>query len=166
MDLLEERRADRYRRSRRQSALRRTVERTPRQWRPGGAGALAVVLATGLLVGGVLGWSLARAGHARTPKGASSDRPAAAGRPAAPPGGPACQSVLAKADDSLALAVRFERALADHGRIMERLAQHAITPAQALGMDRQPLALGSAQAARFDAALADYLAIRDGCSIP
>jgi hypothetical protein len=167
MDLLEERRADRYRRSRRQSALRRTVERAPRQWRPGGAGALAVVLATGLLVGGVLGWSLARAGHARTLQRASADRPAAAaGRPAAPPGGPACQSVLSRADDSLALAVRFERALADHGRIMERLAQHAITPAQALGMDRQPLAIGSAQAARFDAALADYLAVRDRCSTP
>lgn len=156
MDLLEERRADRYRRSRRQSVLRRTVERSPRQWRPGGAWALAVVLGTGLLVGGVLGWSLAQAGH--------HDRPAAAaGRAAAPPTGPSCQLVLAKADDSLALAVRFERALADHGRIMERLARHAITPAQALGMDRQPLATGSAEAARFNVALADYLATRDDC---
>jgi hypothetical protein len=158
MDLLEERRADRYRRSRRQSALRRTVERSPRQWRPGGAWALAVVLAAGLLVGGVLGWSLAALGH--------HDRPvAAAARAAAPQSGPSCQSVLAKADDSLALAVRFEHALANHTRIMERLAQHAITPAQALGMDRQPLAAGSAEAARFDAALADYLATRDDCSI-
>jgi hypothetical protein len=156
MDLLEERRADRYRRSRRQSALRRTVERAPRQWRPGGAGALAVVLATGLLVGGVLGWSLARAGR--------PDRPAAAAsRATAPRSVPSCQSVLAKADDGLALAVRFQHALADHGRIMERLARHAITPAQALGMDRQPLAVGSAGAARFDAALADYLAARDAC---
>jgi hypothetical protein len=32
-------------------------------------------------------------------------------------------------------------------------------------MDRQPLAAGSAEAARFDAALADYLATRDDCSI-
>ncbi len=156
MDLLEERRADRYRRSRRQSVLRRTVEHSPRQWRPGGAWALAVVLAAGLLVGGVLGWSLARAGHHDRP-------PVAAGRAAAPPSRPSCQSVLAKADDGLALAVRFERALADHGRIMQRLAQHAITPAQALGMERQPLATGSAEAARFDATLAGYLATRDDC---
>jgi hypothetical protein len=159
MDLLEERRADRYRRSRRQSALRRTVERSPRQWRPGGAWALAVVLAAGLLVGGVLGWSLAALGHHDRPAGLDQDATAA------PQSGPSCQSVLAKADDSLALAVRFEHALANHTRIMERLAQHAITPAQALGMDRQPLAAGSAEAARFDAALADYLATRDDCSI-
>jgi hypothetical protein len=156
MALLEERRADRYRRSRRRSALRRTVERSPGQWRPGGDWALAVVLAGGLLVGGVLGWSLASLGH--------RDRPAAAaGRAAAPQAGPSCQSVLAKADDSLALAVRIEHALADHTRIMERLAQRHITPAQALGMDRRPLAAGASEASAFDAALADYLAIRDDC---
>jgi hypothetical protein len=158
MDLLEERRADRYGRSRRQSALRRTAQRSPRRWRPPGAWALAVVLAAGLLAGGLLGWSLALLSH--------HDRSGAtAGRAAAAEVGPSCRSVLAKADDSLALAVRLEHTLADHTRIMERLAHHAITPGQALGMDRQPLATGSAQAAAFNAALADYLAGVDDCRI-
>jgi hypothetical protein len=150
MDLLQERRADRYRRSRRQPAARRFAQRSPGQWRPGGAWTLAAVLAAGLLVGGVAGWSLAGVGH--------RDRPAA---PAA--GGQACRSVLAKADGSLALAVRFEHALTNHVRVMERLAQRAITPAQAIVLDRQPLAAGSADAARFDVALADYLASVDEC---
>jgi hypothetical protein len=150
MDLLEERRADRYRRSRRQPAARRSAQRSPRRQRP--AWAFAAVLVAGLLVGGAGGWSLAAAGN--------RDRGAAAG---ADDGGQACRSVLAKADDSLALAVRFEHALGNHARVMERLAQRAITPAQAVAMDRQPLALGSADAARFDAALADYLASVDEC---
>jgi hypothetical protein len=103
----------------------------------------------------VAGWSLAAVGQ--------RDRSPAAGLAVAADGGQACRSVLAKADDSLALAVRFEHALSDHVRIMERLAQHAITPAQAIGMDRQSLATRSADAARFDAALADYLASVDEC---
>jgi hypothetical protein len=154
MDLLEERRADRYGRSRRQSGARHNAPR-PWQWRPGGAWALGVALAIGLVVGGVVGWSLAAAGH--------RDRSAA--RPGAAELGPSCRSVLAKADDSLALAVRFQHALRDHARVMERLAQHVITPGQALAMDRQPLVAGSADAARFDAALADYLAAVDDCRI-
>lgn len=157
MDLLEERRADRYRRSRRQPAARRNAQRPSRRWPPGGAWALAVVLAVGLVAGGLVGWSLAAVGH--------RNRPAAAGQAGAPDSGAACRSVLAKADDSLALAVRLEHALADHARIMERLAQRALTPAQAVGMDRQPLAAGSAAASGFDAALADYLATVDDCRI-
>jgi hypothetical protein len=151
MDLLEERRADRYRRSRRQPAARRFARRPPGQWRPGGAWTLAAVLAAGLLVGGVAGWSLAAVGARDRPAVATAD------------GGQACRSVLAKADDSLALAVRFEHALTSHVRVMERLAQRAITPAQAVAIDRQPLSVGSADAARFDVALADYLASVDEC---
>jgi len=157
MDLLEERRADRYRRSRRQPGARHNVQRSPWQWRPGGAWALGVVLVAGLVVGGLIGWSLAAAGN--------RDRAAAAGHGATPAVSPSCRSVLAKADRSLALAVRFQHALGDHVRIMERLASHAITPGQALAMDRQPLTTGSADSARFGAALADYLATVDDCRI-
>jgi hypothetical protein len=158
MDLLVERRADRYRRSRRQSSARHNAPRPPWQWRPGGAWALGVVLATGLVVGGLVGWSLAAVGH-RDRSAAAAARTGAAGL------GPSCRSVLAKADDSLALAMRFQHALRDHVRVMERLAQHTITPGQALALDHQPLATGSADAARFDAALADYLAAVDDCRI-
>jgi len=158
MDLLEERRADRYRRSRRQPGARHNAQRSPWQWRPGGAWALGVVLAAGLVVGGLIGWSLAAVGH--------RDRATAAASRATTTGvGPSCRSVLAKADRSLALAVRFQHALGDHVRVMERLAQHTITPGQALAMDRQPLTTGSADSARFGAALADYLAAVDQCRI-
>jgi hypothetical protein len=155
MDLLEERRADRYRRSRRQAARRAGPGSSRGAWRPRGAWALAVVLAVGLVAGGALGWSVARAGR----------QPAA---PAAQPAGasPACLAVLAKADESLAAAVRIKRVLADQTRVMDQLAGGGVTPAKAVAVSRQSLGKGSADAARFDAALADYLGAVGGCRAP
>ena len=157
MDLLEERRADRYRRSRRQAAARRGGHgSTPRSWRPGSVLALAVVLAVGLGVGGTVGWSLARASD-RHPATQTAAQPAGASA--------ACRAVLAKADQGLATAVRIERVLADHTRLMDQLARSGVTPVQAVAI-RQSLAKGSADAARFDAALADYLGAVDDCRGP
>jgi hypothetical protein len=157
MDLLEERRADRYRRSRRQASSRRSGHGSPRgSWRPGGAWAPAVVLAVGLVVGGVLGWSLARAGH-RDQTGAAAPGTQASGA------SPACRAVLAKADEGMAVAVRIERVLTDHTRLMDQLARGGVSPAQAVAASRQSLAKGSADAARLDAALSDYLSAADDC---
>ena len=158
MDLLEERRADRYRRSRRQASARRRGHSPPRgSWRPGGAWALAVVLAVGLVTGGVVGWSLA-------PRGKQ-----AATAPSAPPASgtsAACRAVLAKADEGLSVAVRIQRVLTDQTRIMDQLARGAVPPAQGVAAGRQALARGAGDAARLDAALADYLSAADDCRGP
>jgi hypothetical protein len=157
MDLLEERRADRYRRSRRQGS-RRSGHSSPRgSWRPGGAWALAVVLVVGLVAGGVIGWALAPTGNQAAPAPAA---PQAAGTSAA------CRAVLAKADEGLSVAVRIQRVLTDQTRVMDQLARGGVSPAQAVAASRQALAKGAGDAARLDAALADYLSAADDCRGP
>ncbi|HVD13894.1 MAG TPA: hypothetical protein VNK73_05550 [Actinomycetota bacterium] len=160
MDLLEERRADRYRRSRRQASARRSGHSSPRgSWRPGGAWALIVVLAVGLVAGGVIGWSLAPTGQ-RNQAGTAPAVPQSSQTSAA------CRAVLAKADEGLSVAVRIERVLTDQTRVMDQLARGGVSPARAVAASRQALARGSGDAARLDAALADYLSAADDCRGP
>jgi hypothetical protein len=156
MNLLDERRADRYRGSRRAGRIGRPRSASGLRWRPaGGAWALAVVLVAGLVAGGLLGWPLASRDRERPSPPAATTAPAG--------GGEACRAVLAEANDGMALGVRMKRALADHARITEQLAHGVITPARAVALSRQTAASGTATTAKFDAALADYLAGVDAC---
>jgi hypothetical protein len=88
--------------------------------------------------------------------------------PAAPPERPAvdgaqCAQAIARANESLAMAVRVERALADRTRLRQLETSGQLTPERARQLDAVAEQRGAMASSRFDALLAGYLEAAEGC---
>ncbi len=133
MEVLEERRADRY------------LARIPRR-------RLAALLALGVILGTVCGYALSL-----------RVRPGTAGRAGGAYATAECTSAVARANATIAWAVRTGRAFAEQTSVMSQLARHEIGVEGAVQADRAPAADGAAATSKFNDALADYLRVVDAC---
>jgi hypothetical protein len=84
---------------------------------------------------------------------------------AVPSASPECAEAVERANESLSHAVRVSAALRDHTEIMNRLLNGKIDSGTALRTGTPSLITGSAEAARFDVALADYKRVVDRCQL-
>jgi len=124
--------------------------RPGRAWRLAGLAAAGwVLLFTGIVIG------TASSG------GRAADTPAPP-EPAAVDG-TSCAQAIARANESLAMAVRVERALADRTRLRQLEASGQLTPGRSRQLDAVAEQRGAMAASRFDALLAGYLEAADGC---
>ena len=104
---------------------------------------------------------------AAAPSRSAPAAPAAA--PSAPAPGAAaaasCVAAVAQANLSLSQATAVERALAEHTAVMSQLLAGHITPQEALNTGMISLIHGAAYSAQFEAAYADYRAVRLRCGL-
>jgi hypothetical protein len=155
------------------------------EWQlPGGLVLLAVlVLVSAALIGGFLigrgsvprsTASAAATVGAPAPGGAAgepaeSGAAAAAGSSDAAPAAPAataeCKTAVDRANRSLAHAVKVEKNLAEHTRIMNDLMNGRIDGDTALRTGMPSLVQGAAESSRFDVALAAYQQVVDQCRL-
>ena len=77
----------------------------------------------------------------------------------------ACRAAVAKADTSLAAAVRVEKALAKHTKVMDMLLNGEISGHDALTMGTPSLIQGARASAQFDQAYRDYLQVVRSCDL-
>jgi hypothetical protein len=84
---------------------------------------------------------------------------------ASPSASPECAEAVERANESLSHAVKVSGALRDHTEIMNRLLNGKIDGPTALRIGTPSLINGSAEAARFDVALADYKKVVDRCQL-
>lgn len=131
-----ERRADRY------------LARLPRR-------RLAALLALGVAVGAISGYSLGR--HAR-PRAVSTQ---AGGVHATAE----CTSAVARANTTIAWAVKMGRAFVQQTQVMNQLARGQTGVAEAVRADQAASAEGVAAVSRFNDALAEYLRVVDSCQL-
>jgi hypothetical protein len=98
---------------------------------------------------------------------ATSRERAAPARPAPPAERPVegtrCAEAIDRADKSLAMAVRAERALADRVRLRELEARGLLTADRARELDAVAEQRGAMASSRFDALLASYLEAAQAC---
>jgi hypothetical protein len=126
--------------------------RRGRAWRLAGLAVAGWVL----LFGGIL------IGTATSGERATPAQPAPpAERPAAD--GARCAQAIARADESLAMAVRVERALADRVRLRELEAGGRLTTDRTRQLDAVAEQRSAMASSRFDALLASYLEAAQGC---
>jgi hypothetical protein len=84
---------------------------------------------------------------------------------AAPTASPQCAEAVERANQSISHAVRVTGALREHTVVMNRLLNGKISADAALRTGTPSLILGSAEAAKFDVALADYRKVVDRCQL-
>jgi hypothetical protein len=123
---------------------------------------MAVSLAGGIAIGG----SRDPAGT-QVPAGRRSGFAAttASSVAASPTASPECAVAVERANKSMSYAVRVSGALREHTQIMNDLLNGKITADAALRAGTPSLITGSAEAARFDVALADYRKVVDRCQL-
>jgi hypothetical protein len=78
---------------------------------------------------------------------------------------PACTNAVDQADKSLALAVKVQKALADHTLYMDQMLRGTISPRDALAKGMPSLVAGAHESANFDKALAAYRAVVQECDL-
>jgi hypothetical protein len=84
---------------------------------------------------------------------------------AAPTASAQCAEAVERANESMSHAVRVTGALREHTVVMNRLLNGKISADAALRTGTPSLILGSAEAAKFDLALADYRKVVDRCHL-
>jgi hypothetical protein len=122
---------------------------------------MAVSLAGGVAIG-------ARDGGARGPGPATGSGFAAATSTsvaAAPTSSPECAEAVQRANASMSHAVAVAGALRQHTEVMNDLLNGKLDPDSALRRGTPSLIAGSAEAAKFDVALADYRQVVDRCKL-
>ena len=122
---------------------------------------MAVSLAGGVAIG-------ARGGGDREPGRASGSGFAAAtstSAAAAPTAAPECAEAVERANASMSHAVAVAGALRTHTEVMNDLLNGKLDPETALRKGTPSLIAGSAEAAKFDVALADYRQVVDRCQL-
>jgi hypothetical protein len=139
---------------------RRTEERRRTVW--------PWLLATLLLMAVSLAGGIAIGGSRQEP---GRDRPAgfaaatASSVAASPTASPECAEAVERANRSISHAVRMSGALREHTEIMNNLLNGRIDADTALRTGTPSLIVGSAEAARFDVALAEYRKVVDRCQL-
>jgi hypothetical protein len=122
---------------------------------------MAVSLAGGVAIG-------ARDGGAREPGRTSGSGFAAATSTsvaAVPTATPECAEAVERANASMSHAVAVAGALRRHTEVMNELLNGKLDPEAALRKGTPSLIAGSAEAAKFDVALADYRQVVDRCRL-
>jgi hypothetical protein len=122
---------------------------------------MAVSLAGGVAIG-------ARDGGARGPGRETGSGFAAATSTsvaAAPTASPECAEAVERANASMSHAVAVAGALRTHTEVMNDLLNGKLDPETALRKGTPSLIAGSAEAAKFDVALADYKQVVDRCQL-
>jgi hypothetical protein len=122
---------------------------------------MAVSLAGGVAIG-------ARDGGDREPGRANGPGFAAATSTsvaAAPTASPECAEAVQRANASMRHAVAVAGALRQHTEVMNDLINGKLDPGTALRKGTPSLIAGSAEAAKFDVALADYRQVVDRCQL-
>jgi hypothetical protein len=122
---------------------------------------MAVSLAGGVAIG-------ARDSGARDPGRATGSGFAAATSTsvaAAPTASPECAEAVQRANASMSHAVAVAGALRQHTEVMNDLLNGKLDPDAALRKGTPSLIAGSAEAAKFDVALADYKQVVDRCKL-
>jgi hypothetical protein len=117
---------------------------------------MAVSLAGGIAIGG-------RDRAADRPSGFAAAT--ASSVAAVPTASPQCAEAVERANQSMSHAVRVTGALREHTEVMNRLLNGKISADAALRTGTPSLILGSAEAAKFDVALADYRKVVDRCQL-
>jgi len=84
---------------------------------------------------------------------------------ASPTASPECAEAVERANRSMSYAVKVAGALREHTQIMNDLLNGKISADAALRTGTPSLITGSAEAARFDVALADYRKVVDRCQL-
>jgi hypothetical protein len=84
---------------------------------------------------------------------------------ASPTASPQCAEAVERANRSMSHAVRVTGALREHTEIMNQLLNGRISADAALKTGTPSLIVGSAEAAKFDVALADYRKVVDSCQL-
>jgi hypothetical protein len=115
---------------------------------------MAVSLAGGIAIG-------SREGGA-DPAGAAAATTSTAASPTA---SPECAEAVERANQSISYAVRVSGALREHTEVMNDLLNGRIDTETALRTGTPSLIVGSAEAAKFDVALADYRKVVDLCQL-
>jgi hypothetical protein len=82
-----------------------------------------------------------------------------------PTASPECAEAVERANQSISHAVRLSAALREHTAIMNDLLNGEISAETALRTGTPSLIAGSAEAAKFDVALADYRKVVDRCQL-
>ena len=82
-----------------------------------------------------------------------------------PTASPECAEAVERANRSMSYAVKVSGALREHTQIMNDLLNGKISADAALRTGTPSLITGSAEAARFDVALADYRKVVDQCQL-
>ena len=145
---------------------RPSTRNRPRRWRSAGAGPgrgcchpllMAVSLGAGIAIGGNR-----EAGRGRAARCAGTTASSVAASPTA---SPECAEAVERANKSMSYAVKVSGALREHTQIMNDLLNGKITADAALRTGTPSLITGSAEAARFDVALADYRKVVDRCQL-
>ena len=122
---------------------------------------MAVSLAGGVAIG-------ARDGGAREPVRETGSGFAAATSTsvaAAPTASPECAEAVERANASMSHAVAVAGALRQHTEVMNDLLNGKLDPDAAVRKGTPSLIAGSAEAAKFDVALADYKQVVDRCRL-
>jgi hypothetical protein len=133
------------------------LRRTAWPWLLGTLLLMAVSLAGGIAIGG-----------ARDPAPDRSSAFAgttASSAAASPTASPECAEAVERANKSMSYAVSVSGALREHTEIMNDLLNGKINAETALRTGTPSLIAGSAEAARFDVALADYRKVVDRCQL-
>ncbi len=78
---------------------------------------------------------------------------------------PECTSAVARANTTIAWAVKMGRAFVQQTQVVNQLARGQTTVAGAVRDDQAPSAEGVAAVSRFNDALADYLRVVDSCQL-
>lgn len=76
-----------------------------------------------------------------------------------------CTSAVARANTTLAWAVKMGRAFVQQTQVVNQLARGQTGVAEALRADQAPSAEGAAAVSKFNDALADYLRVVDSCQL-
>jgi hypothetical protein len=78
---------------------------------------------------------------------------------------PACTNAVDQADRSLALAVKVQKALAEHSVYMDEMLRGKISPHDALVKGMPSLVNGAHESANFDKAVAAYRTVVQECDL-
>jgi hypothetical protein len=119
-----------------------------------------VLMAVSLAGGIAIGDSRAPAGRSSVFAGTTASSVAAS-----PTASPECAEAVERANKSMSYAVKVSGALREHTQVMNDLLNGKITADAALRTGTPSLITGSAEAARFDVALADYRKVVDRCQL-
>jgi hypothetical protein len=123
---------------------------------------VTLLLMVASLAGGIAIGSRDQAGSGTEAPLAGATASSVAARPAA---SPECVEAVERANRSMSYAVKVSGALREHTKIMNDLLNGRISADAALRTGTPSLIAGSAEAARFDVALADYRKVVDRCQL-
>jgi hypothetical protein len=131
--------------------------------RPGGPWLLVTLVLMAASLAGGIAIGAGRDQGAEQPRGFAAAT--ASSVAAAPTASPQCAEAVDRANQSMSHAVRVTGALREHTEVMNRLLNGKISADAALRTGTPSLILGSAEAAKFDVALADYRKVVDRCQL-